>query len=191
MITPITLPCPGAHIAAAARATLPMLVTQRLILRAPEVEDFALFKRLFQLPSAKYMGEMPDDEAIWAQFTNYVAGWVLRGDGMFTVCMDGAPVGFVFAGVEPGDQAIELGFFIAPEHQGAGIAFEAASAALAHLKSLAPSRSSAMSRPAIPPAKSWSPSWAARRQARSTARWSSPTRWMMTAARRPMHDPPA
>ena len=138
MITPVTLPCPGAHIAAAARATLPMLVTERLILRAPEVEDFALFKRLFQLPSAKYMGEMPDDEAIWAQFTNYVAGWVLRGDGMFTVCMDGAPVGFVFAGVEPGDQAIELGFFIAPEHQGAGIAFEAASAALAHLKSLGP-----------------------------------------------------
>lgn len=140
MISPVTLPCPGAHIAAAARATLPVLCTDRLVLRAPEVEDFALFERLFSLPSARFMDTEPDSEAIWAQFTNYVAGWVLRGDGMFTVCHDGAAVGFVFAGVEPGDQAIELGFFIAPEHQRQGIAFEAADAALAHLRHLGPDR---------------------------------------------------
>lgn len=138
MISPVALPCPGANIAAAARATLPMLATARLMLRAPEVEDFELFERLFSLPSAKFMGEAPDAETIWAQFTNYVAGWVLRGDGMFTVCHEGAAVGFVFAGVEPGDQAIELGFFISPDHQRKGFAFEAAEAALAHLKALGP-----------------------------------------------------
>ncbi|TNF19451.1 MAG: N-acetyltransferase [Rhodobacteraceae bacterium] len=136
MVSPVTLPCPGADIAAAARATLPVLATARLMLRAPEVADFELFERLFSLPSAKFMGEAPDSETIWAQFTNYVAGWVLRGDGMFTVCHHGAPVGFVFAGVEPGDQAIELRFFIAPEHQRKGFAFEAAEAALAHLKAI-------------------------------------------------------
>lgn len=138
MISPVTLPCPGADIAAAARAALPVLCTERLMLRAPEMEDFALFERLFSLPSARFMGEAPDAETIWAQFTNYVAGWVLRGDGMFTVCHQGAAVGFVFAGVEPGDQAIELGFFIAPEAQRKGFAFEAASAALTHLKALGP-----------------------------------------------------
>lgn len=138
MISPVSLPCPGADIAAAARAALPVLCTERLMLRAPEVEDFALFERLFSQPSAKFMGVAPDVEAIWAQFTNYVAGWVLRGDGMFTVCHAGTPVGFVFAGVEPGDQAIELGFVIAPEAQRKGFAFEAAEAALAHLKALGP-----------------------------------------------------
>ena len=138
MISPVTLPCPGASIAEAARSALPMLRSERLVLRAPELGDFALFKRLFGLPSAKFMGEAPDDETIWAQFTNYVAGWVLRGDGMFTVLHEDAPVGFVFAGVEPGDQAIELGFFIAPEAQRKGFAFEAAQVALAHLKSIGP-----------------------------------------------------
>lgn len=138
MLSPVSLPCSGATIAAAARATLPKLVTARLLPRAPEVEDFALFERLMSAPSAKFMGVAPDVEAIWAQFTNYVAGWLLRGDGMFTVCHAGAPVGFVFAGVEPGDRAIELGFVIAPEAQRQGFAFEAAQAALAHLRALSP-----------------------------------------------------
>ena len=138
MISPVTLPCPGAHIAEAARKALPVLRTERLVLRAPVLEDFAVFQRLFSLPSAKFMGQTPGDEDIWAQFTNYSAGWVLRGDGMFTVCHDDTIVGFVFAGVEPGDQAIELGFFIAPEAQRQGFAFEAANAALAHLRSIGP-----------------------------------------------------
>ncbi|WP_323767973.1 GNAT family N-acetyltransferase [Marinovum sp.] len=136
MLSPVSLPCPGADIAVAARATLPVLATARLMLRAPEVEDFALFERLFSQPSAKFLGVAPEVEAIWAQFTNYVAGWLLRGDGMFTVCHGGVPVGFVFAGVEPGDRAIELGFFIAPEAQRRGFALEAAEAALGHLRAL-------------------------------------------------------
>ncbi|MCK0139407.1 GNAT family N-acetyltransferase [Aliiroseovarius sp. F47248L] len=138
MISPVTLPSPGAHIAEAARATLPVLYTERLVLRTPMLEDFAVFQRLFSLPSAKFMGQTLGDEDIWAQFTNYTAGWVLRGDGMFTVSHDDTIVGFVFAGVEPGDQAIELGFFIAPDSQRQGFAFEAANAALAHLRSIAP-----------------------------------------------------
>ena len=138
MISPVTLPCPGAPIAEAARAALPVLRTPRLVLRAPELGDFEVFERLFSLPSAKFIDQDPDEDAIWAQFTNYAAGWILRGDGMFTVCQNEKIVGFVFAGVEPGDQAIELGFFIAPEAQRKGFAFEAAEAALAHLRSLGP-----------------------------------------------------
>lgn len=140
MISPVSLACPGADIAAAARAALPVLCTPRLMLRAPEVEDFGLFERLLSSPAAKFMGEMPDVEAIWAEFTNYVAGWVLRGDGMFTLCQGGAPVGFIFAGVEPGDEAIELGFLVAPEMQRQGFALEGARAALVHLKGLGTER---------------------------------------------------
>ncbi|MCK8483734.1 GNAT family N-acetyltransferase [Aliiroseovarius sp. S2029] len=140
MIAPVTVPCPGAAIAEAARSALPVLRTKRLVLRAPVLSDFDVFERLFSSPSAKFVGQEPDAEAIWAQFTNYSAGWVLRGDGMFTVCHGDTIVGFVFAGVEPGDQAIELGFFIAPEAQRQGFAFEAAEAALAHLRSLGSER---------------------------------------------------
>ncbi len=138
MISPVTLPCPGAPIAEAARAALPVLQTERLTLRAPVLGDYDLFSRLFSSPSGKFMGEVPDEAAIWAQFSNYTAGWVLRGDGMFTVTHNGAPIGFVFAGVEIGDEAIELGFFIDPEHQRKGFAFEAAEAALIHLRSIGP-----------------------------------------------------
>lgn len=138
MISPVTLPCPGASIAMQARAALPVLETERLLLRAPVLDDFALFQRLFGAPSVKFDGHAPKTEEVWAQFTNYTAGWVLRGDGMFTVSMGGDAVGFVFAGVEPGDEAIELGFFIDPDHQGKGIAFEAAQAALRHLRGLRP-----------------------------------------------------
>lgn len=138
MISPVTIPCPGAHIAEAARSALPVLRTERLVLRAPALSDFEVFERLFSSPSAKFVGQEPDAAAIWAQFTNYSAGWVLRGDGMFTVCQNDTAVGFIFAGVEPGDQAVELGFFIAPEAQRQGFAFEAAKAALEHLRSLAP-----------------------------------------------------
>ena len=138
MISPVTLPCPGAPLADAARDALPVLQTARLTLRAPVLADYELFSRLFSSPSGKFMGEVPDEAAIWAQFTNYTAGWLLRGDGMFTVVHDDAPVGFVFAGVEIGDQAIELGFFIAPEHHRKGFAFEAANAALIHLRSIGP-----------------------------------------------------
>ena len=138
MISPVTIPCPGASIAEAARKALPVLRTQRLVLRAPVLADFEVFQRLFSLPSAKFMGQTPGDDDIWAQFTNYAAGWVLRGDGMFAVNHNDTIIGFVFAGVEPGDQAIELGFFIDPEAQRQGFAFEAAEAALAHLRSIGP-----------------------------------------------------
>ena len=140
MISPVALLCPGASIAEAAHAALPVLTTERLILRAPVLKDYDLFSRLFSSPSGKFMGDIPDEAAIWAQFSNYTAGWVLRGDGMFTVTLDGAPIGFVFAGVEIGDEAIELGFFISPEYQRKGFAFEAAAAALVHLRSIGPNQ---------------------------------------------------
>lgn len=136
MISPVTLATPGHALATAARAALPQLKTDRLVLRVPEIPDFDLFHRLFSLPSAKNMGADADVEANWASFTNYTAGWLLRGDGMFTVTLAGEAIGFVFAGVEPGDQAIELGFFIDPGHHRQGFAFEAAQAALVHLQSL-------------------------------------------------------
>ena len=133
MISPVVLPMPGAPIAAAAFAQLPVLRTERLLLRAPKIEDFALYAALCASERAKFMGGPLDEVAAWADFTNYTAGWLLRGDGIFSVAHQGRLVGFIFAGVEPGDQAIELGFLLSSDAEGLGIGYEAASAVLTHL----------------------------------------------------------
>ncbi len=134
MIAPVTLPTPNATLAASARAPLPVLRTERLVLRTPQLDDFAIFSAILASPRAKHMGGPMDAEEAWAEFTNYTAGWLLRGDGMFTVLERDMVVGFVFAGCEPGDQDIELGFMLLEAAEGRGIAQEAALAARAYLQ---------------------------------------------------------
>ena len=136
MISPVTLSHPRVPIILEAFATLPVLRTDRLILRAPKVEDFALYVSLMSSDRAQYLGGPSDVETAWADFTNYTAGWLLRGDGMFSVADQGTLVGFVFAGIEPGDDAIELGWLFSSTVEGHGVAFEASCAVLNHLTSL-------------------------------------------------------
>lgn len=135
-ISPVSLPCPGANIAAAAFATLPVIQTPRLLLRAPKVEDFALYAALCASTRARFLGGPLEEVDAWSDFTNYTAGWLLRGDGMFSIAHDGALAGFIFAGVEPGDEEIELGFILTAETEGRGVAFEASFAVLTHLWSI-------------------------------------------------------
>ncbi|MXU66835.1 GNAT family N-acetyltransferase [Oceanomicrobium pacificus] len=136
MLAPVHLPAPGAAIAASARAALPVLETDRLVLRAPELGDFALFADLLSGDRARFMGGPQDELQSWYDFANYSAGWLLRGDGMFTVTEDSTPVGFIFAGCEPKDRGIELGFMMSAAAEGRGLAFEAATAARDHLFSI-------------------------------------------------------
>ncbi len=133
MIAPATLPAPGIDIAMAAHAALPVLTTERLELRAPLLSDFALFAEILASQRSTFLGGPMDEEQAWTEFTNYCAGWLLRGDGVFAVIKSGETIGFIFAGCEPGDEALELGFLMAADFEGEGYAFEAAKAALVHL----------------------------------------------------------
>lgn len=129
-LAPCTRPPQGAAAAAAAgyRAALPVLETERLSLRAPQVEDFPLWARIFEGPGSEFLSGPRTAEDAWAVFCGYVACWPLHGHGPFTVISkdDGAALGFVFLGIEWEDEEIEQGWFFAEEARGQGYAFEAA-----------------------------------------------------------------
>ena len=70
------------------------------------------------------------DEA-WRDFTQLAANWMLHGHGGWTVVLreTGRVAGFVMLGLEPGDQAPELGYLLCEAAEGHGYAAEAARAA--------------------------------------------------------------
>lgn len=119
---------PAAEAALVHTANVPVLETERLRLRAPRLTDLDDWTRIFLDAFAE-----PDDlpERPWAEFSYYMAGWMLHGHGLWTVerQSDGARVGFVMVGLEWGDEEPELGYMTLPEHSRQGYASEAAQAA--------------------------------------------------------------
>lgn len=125
-------PTPGPAAALAHRVfeTLPVLRTDRLVLRAPKLADFSACAEIACSERGRFVGgPMSRDEA-WSEFAKMTAGWLLHGHGGFTVedAENGDVYGFVVLGLEPGDQEVELGFALTAAGEGKGIAFEAASA---------------------------------------------------------------
>ena len=117
------------------RAALGVLETERLVLRAPVLDDLPLWTALHAGPDARHLGGPLSEEAAWEAFCVYVAGWLLHGHGLWTVERkegqdgDGGAIGFVLVGLEWADEAPELGWLLAPEARGQGFAAEAATAA--------------------------------------------------------------
>jgi len=126
----IATPGPAADVAAALRARLPVIETERLRLRAPVIEDFPVYAEITTGPRGIHVLEAPDREAAWLDFTQMIATWLLRGHGLWTVEDHAGEVqGFVLIGFEPGDHEPELGFLVRERAEGKGIAAEAATAA--------------------------------------------------------------
>lgn len=128
------LPGPAAAVADAARAAVPVLTTERLMLRAPRVTDFHAYAAIFMSDRAVHMDGPYDREGAWADFTQATAGWMLRGIGMWTIerRTDGAVLGFGFFWQEFGDPEPEIGWVLTAEAEGNGYATEAAQAMLPH-----------------------------------------------------------
>ncbi|MGR3453942.1 GNAT family N-acetyltransferase [Pseudooceanicola sp.] len=130
------LPCETAPSGASARlarrvaAGIPELVTERLRLRAPLCEDFAIYAEIVLGPRGKHLGLATREEA-WLDFAQMVAGWTLRGHGVWTVePKDGGEAfGFVLLGFDQEDPEPELGYLFTGRAEGRGIASEAARAA--------------------------------------------------------------
>ncbi len=125
---------PAADFAARLRDMLPRIETARLVLRAPELGDFATYADVMCGPRAEYMEGPMSREDAYLDFTCTVAGWLLRGHGLWTITArdGGAVLGFVLVNMEPGDQEPELGFFLTEAAEGRGFASEAAVAARDH-----------------------------------------------------------
>lgn len=123
----------AARFAETLRAALPELRTDRCILRAPRLEDAPLWVSLMVPDTDGHLGGPHTDAEAFAEFAAYMGNWLLRGHGPWTVTDHaGRVLGFVLVGVEPGDQAPELGWLFLSEARGQGYATEAAAAARDH-----------------------------------------------------------
>lgn len=133
---PWEVPHPGkaADFAASLRARLPRLETERLILRAPMLEDFAAYAEILMSERAAHMDGPFTREAAWLDFNSTVGSWLLRGHGCFTVTLkaSGEVLGFVLLQMEYSDHEPELGYFFRAAAEGKGFALEAARAVRAH-----------------------------------------------------------
>ena len=121
-------------LAARFASLVPVLTTDRLILRAPDITDFPAYAAITCSPRGQWLGTDMTREASWYDFAAMTANWMLRGHGLWAVetRADASLVGFVVLGFEPGDAEPELGFMFTKVGEGQGYAFEAASAARAH-----------------------------------------------------------
>ena len=110
--------------------TVPVIETERLILREFREEDFPVYEKLAADPDVmRYLGgkTMSQVEA-WRHMAFMVGHWQLRGYGYFAL-EDKATGEFIGRSgfTNPtGWPGFELGWTIAPWHQRRGFAFEAA-----------------------------------------------------------------
>ncbi|MDW4497299.1 GNAT family N-acetyltransferase [Sulfitobacter sp. D35] len=133
------LPCetpaqgPALHLAARVAGEIPEIWTERLLLCAPRIGDFPDYAEIVCGPRGKHFGSVSRDEA-WLDFAQMVAGWVLRGHGLWTVTLraDASRKGFVLLGFEPEDREPELGYMLCDGAEGEGYATEAAAAVRDH-----------------------------------------------------------
>ena len=116
-------------LAARLAAGIPTLKTERLVLRPSRLDDFPAFADLLASERSRYVGGPMSRDTAWAEFAQLTAGWLLHGHGGWTVELDGALMGFVLIGIEPGDHEREVGYLLTEEAEGQGIATEAAKAA--------------------------------------------------------------
>jgi len=108
-------------------ARVPAIKTARLSLRAPVVTDFTLYKEIVCTDRGQYVGGPMSHEDAWYDFIQLASSWMLHGHGGWSVCLhdNGAVIGFVLLGMEPGDREVELGYLFAAASEGSGYATEA------------------------------------------------------------------
>ena len=117
----------AARLAKAVTAAIPVLGAERLILRAPRIEDFDAYVRIALSDRGRFLGGSSSRSETWLDFAQLCATWLLRGHGLWTVeSLQGVSLGFVLIGFEPGDREPEIGFMLLPEAEGKGYAEEAA-----------------------------------------------------------------
>ena len=129
---------PAAAIAASVAATVPTITTDRLTLRAPKITDYPAYRDLFTTDRAQYMGGPFGEKDAFADFCQGIAGWMLRGAGMWTLTLhaDDAPLGWAYLWQEMGDPEPELGWVLTEAAEGHVYAAEAARAVLPHAVNL-------------------------------------------------------
>lgn len=113
---------------------IPVLTTERLILRGPEVGDYPDYAEFWKSDrSAHILGPLPD-WGIWLQFSAMAGHWSLRGFGWWTI-LDRASdriVGWMGLFHPAHYPDPELGWILTSWAEGQGFATEAAVAIRGH-----------------------------------------------------------
>ena len=123
-------PGPAKDIAACFNALVPLVKTERLMLRGPRLSDFPALAEIAAGPRSVYIGGPMERDTAWSEFAGMVANWYLHGHGAWTI-EDAATcqvLGFVLLGLEPGNNEVELGYVLTEAAEGKGIASEAVAA---------------------------------------------------------------
>jgi len=114
---------------------IPALTTARLVLRAPEAADGDAYAAFLMGARSVHAGGPLERADAWRAFAQFIGHWVLRGFGSYimTLRATGQAVGLAGAWFPLGRPERELGWVIwSAEHEGKGLAREAALATRAH-----------------------------------------------------------
>jgi len=113
---------------------IPTLETERLILRPNRAGDFEAYAAFYETERSRLRGGPKGRYEAWVQFAAEVGHWQLRGYGFWAVedKATGAYCGQVGLWNPEGWPAPEVGWLVFAEHEGKGIAYEAACRARDH-----------------------------------------------------------
>ena len=110
-------------------ADTPVLTTERLTLRAPQVGDWPAYAAFMTTDAARFFAGHRNVTAAWRSFGVVIWHWLHKGFGPWTVTMEGAPVGLVGPKYPEGWPEGEITWIVYESAVGKGIAAEAAQAA--------------------------------------------------------------
>ena len=110
---------------------IPSLETERLILRAPSLEDFPALVAFYDSERARYVGGQMEADRVWRHLALEVGHWSLLGYGRWSVIekASGQPCGMVGLWNPEGWPEPEIGWDLFDGFGGKGYATEAALAA--------------------------------------------------------------
>ncbi len=110
---------------------IPVLETERLILRSPKEADFEAEADFFASDRSRFVGGPIDRSIAWRVFSAYAGQWLLRGYGFWAIedRASGAYLGRAGLWFPEGWPDREIGWALMAGAEGRGVAFEAACAA--------------------------------------------------------------
>lgn len=115
-------------------APIPVIETDRLILRGPRNADLPAFTAYFATPRAEFTGGQRDDVESYRMLMTTAGHWHMRGYGLWVIedRASGATAGWTGILHHLDWPEPELGWTVFDGYEGKGIAHEAALAARAH-----------------------------------------------------------
>ncbi len=114
--------------------TIPTLTTERLILRAPRIEDASALTAFYASDRSSFVGGPISAELAWRNLAQEAGHWLLRGYGRWTVTEkeSDTAIGTIGLWYPEGFPEQELGWDLFEGATGKGYATEAAEAALTY-----------------------------------------------------------